>query len=168
MPFFRRKRVRLSGFDYTQPTTHFITLCTQNRLPLFGQINNVRMNRNAAGQLIHNTWFEIGDRFPMISLDEFITIPNHIHGLFCLNIPSGVDDIPGNVSIPDILQWFKTKTTYDYSQKVHGEVWTPYNKKLWQRSFYDRIVRDSRELQRIRIYIRDNPINWELDEYHSD
>jgi len=165
MPFYQRKRTRLLGLDYTQPNAYFITICTQNRVPLFGHINVNRMMLNETGQLIHSTWHKVEDRFPTVSLDKFVIMPNHIHGILWIN-PSTVEVITsGTVSISDIIHWFKTKTTFDYGQEVLDSGWTHYNKKLWQRSFYDRIIRDIEELQRTRYYIRDNPFRWSLDKY---
>lgn len=168
MPFYQRKRTRLFGLDYTQPNAYFITICTQNRVPLFGHMNDKRMILNEAGQLIHTTWHKIEDQFPKVSLDKFVTMPNHIHGVLWINLSTVEMSTSGIVSISDVIHWFKTKTTFDYGQEVLYSGWTPYYKKLWQRSFYDRIIRDKDEHQRIRLYICNNPIKWSLDKYFLD
>jgi len=168
MPFYQRKRIRLLGLDYTQPNAYFITICTQNRVSLFGHINSKRMILNEAGQLIHTTWHKIEDRFSIVSLDKFVTMPNHIHGILWINLSTVEDNTSGTVSISDVIHWFKTKTTFDYGQEVLDSGWAPYDKKLWQRSFYDRIIRDTEELHRTRRYIRNNPVRWSLDKYYLD
>ncbi|MCK8816335.1 transposase [Natroniella sulfidigena] len=174
---FQRKRLRLEEYDYSQNGYYFVTLCTKNKESLFGEIINNESSLNEAGQMIEKWWIKLEDKFNL-RLDKYIIMPNHFHGIIqlktnsCADSISEEDDIciekagrhPGLPlpSLSKIMQWFKTMTTNEYIRKVREDDWQPFNKKLWQRSFYDRVIRSEDELNQTRKYIINNPRKWEL------
>lgn len=159
-----------------------MTICTQNRQCLFGEIVEGRMNLNEAGKIIVHWWNETKNKFPNIELDEFVAMPNHFHGIIAIVgadlrvCPDSTE--PGTTDkrikqgehtgspLQAIIQWFKTMTTNEYIHGVKFGIFPPFKKRLWQRSFYDHVIRDEQSLHDVREYIQNNPLNWELDENH--
>jgi putative transposase len=124
-------------------------------------------------------WIELINKFRNIKLDEFIIMPNHMHGIIFINIvgatPCGRPDLmdrqyqntgqPRRVAptMGDIMDWFKTMTTNDYISCVKKYDWPRFNSKLWQRNYYEHIIRNETELNKTREYIINNPLHWETD-----
>jgi REP element-mobilizing transposase RayT len=191
----RRNSIRLAGYDYSRAGAYFVTICVQNQLHLLGAIENGSMICNDAGAMVHEVWQRIPLKFPTTALDEFVVMPNHIHLLLWLDandvgaIPRGRphdgDDLgatrrgrpqdggqaqrpapTAKPSLPDVMAWFKSLTTASYRHEVYDHNWTPYPGKLWQRSYFDHIVRTEEALAQIRLYIRENPARWNIDRYH--
>jgi putative transposase len=103
-----RKQNRLKGYDYSADGYYFVTVCTNNRQALFGTIENIQIVLNKAGEMIQFWWSEIPIHFSGITLDKYIIMPNHIHGII-------------------IVQWYKTMTTNQYIQNVKNNNWSPLN-----------------------------------------
>jgi REP element-mobilizing transposase RayT len=180
-PVRRRRSIRLRGYDYSQAGAYFITICTQNRLCLFGEIVDGGMRLNAAGKMVKTVWDEIPAYYPSIDIDEFIVMPNHIHGIVSIvgAAPRGRPDPRGcgqaqgpaptggpastRLSLPDVVHRFKTMTTKRYVDGVKRNDWPPFPGNLWQRNYWEHVVRNESELNRIREYIRHNPAKWQLD-----
>jgi putative transposase len=174
----QRKSPRKIGFDYTSDGVYFVTICTQNRLHLFGHIHNDLMCLNAAGGMIATWWEALPSRFPAVSLDSYVVMPNHTHALIALQSTESIAEgnpaidrrgaptcAPDLVGIPTITQWFKTMTTNAYMRGVKDDKWEPFTGRLWQRSYHDRFVRDEAEWGRIRQYILCNPALWARDTF---
>ena len=184
-----RKSIRLKGYDYAQAGLYFITLCTQNRECLFGEIINGVMVNNNAGTMIEKWYFKLENKYPNIKCHEMIVMPNHFH---CIvqNVgpvdPVGADlrvcpDVcPDDLTETDklgtdfrdehigsplhrVVQWFKTMTTNEYIRGVKTLNWQPFNGKLWQRNYYEHIIRNEQSLHNISEYIINNPQNWDKD-----
>lgn len=174
----QRKIIRLPSYDYHTPGAYFITICVRHHLCLFGQIKQERMPCNAAGAMVARWWHRLSDKFPTLQTDAFVVMPNHLHGIIILHDPAGADprvrpnltpnevDAPMGASLPTVVQWFKTMTTNAYIKGVQQNRWAPFHGKLWQRSYYEHIVRDQRDLDRIREYIHQNPAQWYFDREH--
>jgi len=176
-----RRSIRLKGYDYSQDGAYFVTICTHNRECLFGKIVNGAMVLNDAGKMVEKWWYELNTKFLNIEPYAHIIMPNHFHGIIII---VGADlrvcpDINNNDNyrgehigqgehigspLHKIVQWFKTMTTNDYIKNVRTYNWKPFNKKLWQRNYYEHIIRNEIELNKIREYILNNPLNWETDE----
>ena len=161
-----RKSPRLSGYDYSQEGAYFVTVCVQDRLYLFGEVVDGNMRLNPAGQMIGKWWGELERKFPSMKNDEyFVVMPNHLHGIvFITSSPSPV--VQGGHAGPPlqrIVQWFKTMTTNNYIHGVKEHGWQPFKGNLWQRSFYEHVIRNDEALNRIREYIQTNPQRWGLD-----
>ena len=134
--------------------------------------------------MVARWWAEISHKFPCVEIDEFIVMPNHFHGIVVLVEPDPVGaDLrvrPDGGAHPDrgthagvplhtVVQWFKTMTTNEYIREVKRYGWRPYPGKLWQRNYYEHIIRDEIEWNLIRNYIINNPLNWKNDgEFKED
>jgi REP element-mobilizing transposase RayT len=179
-----RRSVRLRGYDYSGAGLYFITICTKNRECLFGEIENGKMRLNEAGKMLQMTWCDLPNRFNNLSINvnEFIVMPNHIHGLttlscrgeICLRPSSSATqgdnkDRPYGTqlhSLGRIIQAFKSITIHKYIQEVRHSSWPSFPGKLWQRNYRDHIIRDESDLATIRKYIANNPVLWESDQLH--
>ena len=190
----RRRSIRLPHFDYASPGAYPITITTRDHKCLFGQCFSGKVALNGAGQLIENIWRELPVRFPFVELDEFVIMPNHIHGILCLfgrgepcvrpqrhgkpdlfttgdhkDRPYDYSDLKENPdgttvgSIGRIIQAFKSLATNEYARGVKDSGWQPFPDKLWQRNYYEHVIRNDDELARVRQYIVDNPLQWELN-----
>ena len=185
----RRRPIRLKGYDYSQPGGYFVTIVTQNRLCLFGEVVGEKMHLNEAGIMIREIWKNLPRRFPTVELDVFVVMPNHIHGILQIHEPVGaslvgaLDGNPGSevtagatdgdraatraaptgVALGGVIGAYKSITTVEYTRGVKSEKWRRFSGRLWQRNYYEHIVRDEDELVRAREYIVNNPLQWALD-----
>ncbi|PIX48030.1 MAG: transposase, partial [Armatimonadetes bacterium CG_4_8_14_3_um_filter_66_20] len=152
-----RRSIRLPEYDYSTPGAYFVTICTQDRQCLFGDITDDAMRPNEAGRMVEAWWRELTSKFPTTSADAHILMPNHVHGIVAIEREDGAP-------LGAMVQWFKTMTTNAYIQGVRQDGWAPFPGRLWQRNYFERIVRDDDELFETREYIASNPVNWEHDE----
>jgi REP element-mobilizing transposase RayT len=148
----RRKRQRLAGFDYAQAGTYFITINTADRACLFGHIAQSDMQLNALGDAVAACWRDLPRAIPSIVQHEWVLMPNHLHGLLTL-------ESPGEHSLPDVMRRFKSLST-----RTANCIRNTAGAALWHRSYYDHIVRNEVDLDRIREYIVCNPARRDLDE----
>lgn len=166
-----RKQNRLKGFDYSANGYYFVTICTKDREKYFGNIIDDKMILNNYGEIVKACWLEIPDHFPNVELDEFQIMPNHVHMIIIIhNVKMSV----GNKNICSLqnnnISW-QTKLSGSLSSIIRGfkigvtKKCRLNNKKIiiWQKSFYDHIIRTENSLYFIREYIKDNPINWNRD-----
>jgi len=165
----RRHTIRLDGYDYAQEGAYFITVCTQRMMCLFGEIVEGEMRINRRGEIVMECWQAIPNHFPQVELDAFVVMPNHIHGILVINVgathgsplrgPSQLHKSsgPNRGSIGAILAQFKAAVSRRIAIEL-GE------SNLWQRNYYDRIIRDEVEWGNIRAYIETNPLRWAEDE----
>jgi putative transposase len=169
----QRKPIRVQGFDYSQYGPYFITICTHQKKCFFGKVVNGEMRMNEAGEMIAKWWRELKNKFSAIELDQYIIMPNHFHAIIAVGADLGVgpqlpeDELgPGGhlgPPLPRIIQWFKTMTTNQYIRNVKQFGWKPFPGKLWQRSYYEHIIRDEPSLEKIREYIYYNASKWDAD-----
>jgi len=161
-----RKSPRLSDYDYSQEGAYFVTVCVQGRQALLGEILHGEMRLNQAGCMVERWWKELERKFPLIKIDEYyVVMPNHFHGIVFIPELSAPTTEGGHTGPPlqRIVQWFKTMTTNEYIHGVKEHGWPQFKGSLWQRSFYDHVIRDEASLNRIREYISTNPLRWDLD-----
>lgn len=186
-----RRSIRLRGYDYSRVGAYFVTVCTQNQLCLFGEIVNGAMELNGAGRIVQYVWEEIPIHYQDIETEEFVVMPNHIHGIIVIagpphkqikpvgaaprvcpdgGRPQGVaptaDHLGPGLSLPEVVERFKTMTTKRYADGVRKSGWRAFSGKLWQRNYYDHIIRNEDDLHRIREYITNNPTRWPSDEHN--
>jgi putative transposase len=221
-----RRSIRLKGYDYTQPGAYFITICTQGRECLFGEIIDGEMHLNEAGQIVVQTWQDLPNHISNVQLDAFVVMPNHVHGIIIITdhaggigagfkparttigpgptagpgsvagsgptagpgsvAGSGPTTGPGSVAVvvgsgsvgsgsvgagsepaptrsshglPEIVRQFKTFSARRINE-LRGTPGTP----VWQRNYYEHIIRDEFSLSRIRQYIAENPARWDVDQ----
>ncbi len=190
-----RRSIRLPGYDYSQAGAYFVTICTQNRLCLFGEVADGRMIQNVAGQMVETVWQQLPDRFPQILMDAFVVMPNHVHGIIVITGGDNLNPIPADGDIPksppvggyttvrvptrgtptdgcvqtlgEIVGAFKSITTHQYVIGVKQQHWSPFPGKLWLRNYYERIIRDQDGLNAVRQYIANNPLRWTQDSENS-
>ena len=164
MPFYpqkhHRRSIRLKGYDYTQVGAYFITVCTKNRECVLGDVVNSKIHLNSAGQMIEKWWLELMKKFPTVKKDTHIVMPNHFHGIIIINADcrGGVTPPLRKYTLGQIVAFFKYQTTKQINQ-TRGTPGIP----LWQRNYYEHIIRDEKELHNIRRYIEGNPVLWEYD-----
>ena len=223
-----RRSIRMRGYDYSQPGAYFVTIVTQGRECVFGEIVDGETRLNPAGQMIATVWGDLPVRFPFVQMDAFVVMPNHLHGIIVLTgggvgldgrgesrlvsstrrgiRPDGTGhgdalgdhedraydvggdrgnrhqlcdhkDRPYDVrrdvggrprgtlagSLGRVVQGFKSITTHEYVVGVKEQGWTPFPGRLWQRNYYEHVVRGEGDLRRVRQYIADNPQRWALD-----
>jgi REP element-mobilizing transposase RayT len=162
-----RRSIRLQSYDYTQAGAYFLTISVQNNAAHFGTIRDEAMELNSAGEMIADWWLRLPSKFPSLSLDTFVVMPNHFHGIITLQgattIAAEESGSKPAVSLGQVVQWFKTMTTNAYIRAVHTQGWAPFERRLWQRNYYEHIIRDDADLARIRAYIANNPQQWQAD-----
>lgn len=174
----QRKSIRLRKYDYSNNGWYFVTICTKDRQEYFGNIISDEMNLNEYGGIIKKCWLGISDYFNNIELDQFIIMPNHIHGIVVI-VGAGFSRPinPLHPILGQIIGYFKYQSTKYINNfiikgsedpiNIGSDDPTPTNKtnikQIFQRSFYDHIIRNEYSLNRIRHYIKDNPINWGED-----
>jgi putative transposase len=224
-----RRSIRLKGFDYSSPGAYFITICTQHRECLFGEIANGEMTLNRFGKMVATHWANLAKHHPHVQLDEFTIMPNHVHGIIVLihiesvdpSVGAGFDDpildktdqwttkpalhhpsrshsssltqngdrashsggdragfgdrvldgsekllakpAPTVHGISEIIRGFKT-----FSARRINQIRQTPGLPVWQRNYYEHIIRDESAFENIRQYIRNNPKSWTQDQLHSD
>ena len=241
-----RRSIRLKGYDYASEGLYFVTICTQNRECLFGEIKNDEMILNDAGRMVEKWYNKTQDKFPDIVCHEMIIMPNHfhciwenvgLHGASAVGADPRVRPVTNNVRpiennvrpiepnnkrivdndnhvvdkgghvdiqnnndkyhvdegghvgpplrvndllddsdlventtgspLSSVVQWFKTMTTNEYIRGVKQLGWMPFDRKLWQRNYYEHIIRDDVSLQTIAYYIINNPAQWQEDKFYQ-
>lgn len=190
-----RRSIRLKGYDYSQEGLYFVTLCCQDRICRFGKVVNGEMVLNEAGKVAENCWLQISEHFPNVALHEFVIMPNHVHGIIEITVGANqhlpTNDITDNrakdflssdnnfpktqnrakdvspqrpkgtsQTIGSIIRGFKIGVT-----KWVRENTDIYN--LWQRNYYEHIIRSEKSYHNISNYIQNNPLNWTEDKFYG-
>lgn len=170
-----RHSLRLQGFDYTQEGAYFVTVCLQELACLFGDVSDGKMILNDTGKMVQAIWNDIPSHYAGIDTDACVIMPNHIHAIIVIvgASPCGRPDwdigqaqgpAPTKLSLADVIHRFKTMTTKCYADGVKQKDWPPFRGRLWQRNYYEHVIRDEASLNLIRQYIMDNPSRWAEDE----
>ncbi len=198
-----RRSIRLPGYDYAQPGAYFVTICTHDGEPLFGDVIDGIMQLNRFGRIVQACWYDLPRHYPHVMLDAFVVMPNHVHMLIILIltgnaaaretgarlslthaesdleenpfastyqpaadglVPSMPDDRPASKTavrhaLPEIVRALKT-----FSARRINDLRHTSGLSVWQRNYYEHVVRDQADLDRIRRYIAENPQRWALDE----
>lgn len=164
----KRRSIRLKGYDYSSTGAYFITICTHQHMCLFGHVVNGIMRLNDSGKKVQTCWHEIPEHFPLVALDKFVVMPNHVHGILFLSenateraknfSPLQTDHQPHGTSktIGSVIRGFKIGVTKWIREN------TPVH-NVWQRNYWEHIIRSEPELNGLRAYIRNNPARWALD-----
>jgi REP element-mobilizing transposase RayT len=160
-----RRSIRLQGYDYSQAGLYFITICCQNRECLLGEMVNGEMICNDAGEMVQTAWNDLSNHYGHIKLDTFIIMPNHIHGIIALtNVRAGFKPAPTGKrhGLSEIVRALKT-----FSARHTNETRNTPGTKLWQRNYWEHIIRNENEYRRISEYITHNPTKWEQDKLNG-
>ncbi len=186
-----RRSIRVPGYDYSGAGAYFLTIVACDRLCLFGEVKHGQVELSDAGKMLQQQWAALPARFSTVQLDEFIVMPNHVHDIMWIveggeteasgaqpirmddaskragtsPAPTGLGKTRSAVpTLGAIVGAWKSITTVEYIRGVRQFDWDPFRRTLWQRNYWEHIVRDEPELSRIRGYIFGNPTNWEVDE----
>jgi len=158
-----RRSIRLPEYDYNQPGAYFVTICTHGHKCLLGDVINNAVQLSSYGQLAATYWTWLAEQYVYVQLDQWIIMPNHLHGVII------VDDVQwcrgGSRTAPTkhkplgrLIGAFKTVSTKRINRTRPAS-----GTRFWQRNYYEHVVRNENELDRIRQYIIDNPLQWALD-----
>jgi len=153
-----RRAIRLAGYDYRQDGMYFVTICTFQWECLLGEIVDGEMYLSAAGEAVQQAWDRLPPRFPGIALDRFVVMPNHVHGILFLGADPGIG-AANPVSLGTVVGAFKSLAAIAANRVLARE-----GSPLWHRNYYEHIIRNDRELHRVRAYIEGNPANWAQDD----
>ena len=166
----RRGSIRLTRYDYTQPGAYFVTICAADRRCIFGEIIDGAMRLNKNGSIVAAQWAGLPKHYSNATLDEFVLMPNHVHGIIFithgLHSSVGAGFKPAHISpqakphngLPEIIRGFKMFSSRSINQ-LRGTPGAP----VWQRNYYEHVVRGEDDLDHIRRYIEENPLNWAED-----
>lgn len=163
-PFFHHRRsIRLKDYDYSKAGCYFITICCFDKICRFGAINHGKMKLNEFGKIAYKQWELLPDRFSGMQQDVFQIMPNHLHAIIVLKQDNNGQSRPSTV--PDIVSAYKSIVNNEIldSCKLHGETMG----KLWQRNYYEHIIRNEQAYRLISEYILRNPMNWKNNELYS-
>ncbi len=161
-----RRSIRLRGYDYALPGAYFVTICAQGRACLFGEVVGGEMRLSQGGLMIWDVWEGLPGHYPGVALDAFVVMPNHVHGIIVLAAEDA--EAVAVMSLSDVVQRFKSFTTARYRQGVVEQGWPPFPGRLWQRNYYEHIIRTETAYQKIRDYIINNPATWADDQLHPE
>lgn len=170
-----RRSIRIKEYDYTSPGAYFVTLVTYQRDCLFGEIRDAKMALNDFGSIADECWHAIPEHFPFVELGAYVIMPNHVHGIIVIH----ADDLasqhvgatqcvaptpitrrpkgPKPKSLGAIIGSFKSAVSYRINKEYNAT-------GIWQRNYYEHIIRDEKDLQRITDYIETNPLRWNDDD----
>ena len=165
----QRKPNRLREYDYSSAGYYFVTVCLKNSKKYFGNIENGNMILSSAGSITKKYWMNIPNHYNSIQLDEFVIMPNHLHGIIIIEdeklithnkLSSDNPQHRKHNKLSVIIRTFKTLSKRDI---INNSEFKDFD---WQRSFYDNVVRNEKALAEIREYIQENPLKWHLDKYY--
>jgi REP element-mobilizing transposase RayT len=154
-----RKQIRLQKYAYARCGAYFITICTYNRVHLWGEIvgATLRGRPHEPHKMVEKWLFKLEEKFENVTMDEYMIMPDHVHLILFLS-----GDHMGS-PLPKIMEWFKTMTTNEYIQNVKNGKYPSFEKHIWQRSCFDHVIRNDEDLLEIRQYIQENPLRWEIN-----
>ncbi len=188
-PKSNRKSIRLKEYDYSFPGWYYVTICTYNRTNLFGRAIHGKIVLNNLGTKVEEEWLKTKQIRANVDLDYYVIMPNHLHGLIIIeqsvenvtikgrgelnsptnNNPGHIQYAPTNYKLKSqsqtlgaIVRGFKSSVTKNL-RELSGDA----ELRIWQRNYYEHVVRNELDLHNIRQYIQNNPLKWELDEYYS-
>lgn len=158
--FNKRTRLRFDKYDYAQNGFYFVTISTHNRVNCLGEIRDGVMVLNDRGCVVQRVWYELPGHYPNCCVDEHVIMPNHVHGIIEINnnnVGEGFKPSPTH-GLSEIIRAFKTFSSRRINETAGSKIFQ------WQRGFYDHIIRNEQDLNRVREYIQNNPMQWEMDE----
>jgi REP element-mobilizing transposase RayT len=178
----RRRSTRLQDHDYASPGAYFVTVCTKGRECIFGEVEGDEVRLTREGKAAAACWLDIPQHFPHVELDQWVVMPNHLHGILLIGgrgeaFANRPEECEGSLeanasplrisrahgtnrqSLGAIIQNYKSVSTR-LLNRAHGVS----GKSIWQRNYYEHVIRGDEDLARIRRYIAGNPARWDLDE----
>ncbi len=156
----KRKHPRLKEYDYSTNGAYFITVCTKDRKNLFAPVGA----DSISARMVKRTFLETIKRYPFVESPVFVVMPNHFHAIITISRA----DMESAPTVSEIVQSFKRHSTLEYIKLVKQGVLLPFDRQIWQRSFYDHVIRGQADYDEIYRYIEENPLRWELDKLYSE
>jgi REP element-mobilizing transposase RayT len=161
---YRIPSARWARWDYGSNAAYFVTICTADRIHHFGRVVDAEVILTPVGQTAAECWAAIPDHFPFVVLDEYVVMPNHVHGIIIIDKPNDSEAGPNRFgpqsrNLASIVRGFKIGVT-----KFARQNNLPFR---WQARYHDRVVRSSKEFERIQHYIRENPRRWAKDRFYT-
>lgn len=167
-----RRSIRLRGYDYSQEGMYFVTICTYERACVLGEITDGAMLLSDLGEIAKQCWNEIPGHFENVELDEYVIVPNHVHGVIILRGNSGRDEVTSSLrnesgiesqqsiikripTLGQVVAFFKYRSTKLINMKGNSP-----GARFWQRNYYEHIIRDGNDLDRVRKYLSNNVGKW--------
>jgi putative transposase len=181
---FHRRSIRLRDYDYTQNGAYFVTLCTHRRAWWFGDVVGGEMQLNAWGEIVLACWEAIPAHYPKVELDGFVVMPNHMHGIIVLT-DERVGQTPNKGIKMGMIYHAPTNAARQFSKPVANSLGSiigafkaavtrqinrlpnPPDDRLWQRNYYEKVIRDQAMLDILRAYVINNPNVWEVDSLYG-
>jgi REP element-mobilizing transposase RayT len=178
----KSRSIRLKGYDYSQPGAYFVTICTKDRRCLFGDVIDGEVRLNSFGRIVEEEWLRSAEIRSEIKLDAWVVMPNHIHGIVFITRKSTVG-ATGQARSPCIFDrapLHATRSARGPEKRSPGsfisglkatvtrlvnQLRGTRGSTIWQRNYYDRIIRNEEELKTLRGYVAENPLQWEVDQY---
>lgn len=160
-----RRSIRLKEYDYSAASYYFITICSADRAEIFGGVKGGSAVLNAFGETVKTVWISVVEKYNEVILDEFIIMPNHLHcvvGIISTGDVGAIHELPPadrrQMLIPKVIGYFKMVSAKEINiiRGVSGQ-------KVWQRNYYESVIRSEKQLSAIREYIISNPANWDKD-----
>ena len=177
---YKRQTQRWRGHDYADCGAYFVTICTQDRICRFGSIRDGVLDLNDLGRIACETWASLAARFPGVHAGTHVVMPNHVHGILTLSsgartnlgrsrlaIGGTPGDAPRIVRLPDIVGAFKSIVAVEW-RRSETRAGRPPPGRLWQRNYWDRVLRDEEEVSHAAAYIEGNVANWASDPIRPD
>ena len=159
-----RRSLRLKEYDYSQAGAYFVTICTKNHENIFGEMDEGIMRLSPAGAIVEAFWKDLPSRYPNVELDAFVVMPNHVHGSIMIFV-GAIHELPlcqqtgrRRMLLPKIIGYIKMNTARRIN-RLRNAPGTP----VWQRNYYDHVIRNEESLNSIRQYIAENPQRWVYD-----
>jgi putative transposase len=166
----RRHSIRLKEYDYGQPGAYFVTVCTHHRECLFGEIVKEQIHLSKTGMVVKSVWEELPQRYPYTGIDVNMIMPNHFHGIITIDV-GAIHESPLRNSLvtpsrrkmllSKMVGYFKMNS----AKRINDLRGTP-GQPVWQRNYYEHVIRNEVDLEEIREYIQNNPLKWLEDENH--
>ncbi len=165
----KRKQIRLKGYDYSQNGYYFVTVCTQDKGNVMGEINGGDMKINEVGKMVEKWWLELANKYLNVKLWEYVLMPNHLHGIIEIvgaGFPRPKIELGRGDRAPtlgNMIAYFKYQSTKDCRSLGCMRL-----DRLWQRNYYEHVIKSERELNNVRSYIQDNQKNWKKDKLYFE
>lgn len=155
-----RRTIRLRDFDYSSNNLYFVTICIQDRKSILGKVVGDHAFLSPYGRIAETVWGNLPEKFDMVELDEYVIMPNHIHGI--IGVRATVKVAP---TLGKIVGAYKSRVIHECLELA--KIKDKFMGKFWQRNYYEHIIRNEDDLNRIQKYIRNNPSNWTKDKLFS-
>ena len=156
----QRKRLRLQNFNYHSYGAYFITICTKNRQMLFAPVGA----DSISARMVERTFRETIRQYDGVDSPIYVVMPNHFHAIITISWA----DMESAPTVSEIVQAFKRYSTLEYIKMVKDGILPPFDKQIWQRSFYDHIIRNQYDYNEIYEYIYENPVKWKFDPLYAE